>query len=246
MRIRGPTLVACALALVAPAAAQPLFAQDGFLFSRPSVQFTVRAGPVLHTARSDLFDFITSELTLERSDFRAPALAGEFAVAVHPRLDLSLGVGWSSTERSSESAHWYGTDDLPIVQQTTLRVTPVSLSARFYPWTRGTTVSNLAWLPVRTTPYVGAGADMTWYRFGMEGEFVHEDLSITNQNYQSSGRATTLHARVGLDHWFSPRVGLNLEGRYTHGSASPTDDFRTYDSLDLGGVQAGIGLSVRW
>lgn len=247
MRVRGPLCAAVLVAALVPVTASPVRAQDGFLFSRPMVQFTVRAGPVLHRAQSDLFDFMTSELTLQRDDFRAPSLGGEVAVAVLPRLDVSLGLGWSSVQKRSESALYEGTDDLPIEQRTTLRMIPLSLSTRFYPASRGRTVSSLAWLPVQTTPYVGAGVAMTWHRLQMDGEFVdEEDLNIFRQNFQSSGRSTTFHGRAGIDHWFTARVGVNLDARYTFGSATPSDDFRTFDSLDLSGVQVGVGLTLRW
>jgi hypothetical protein len=246
MRVRGPLAALAALSLLLPVTTAPAQAQDGFLFGRPDVQLTLRAGPMLHRAQSDLFDFITSELTLNRGDFRAPAVGGELSVTVHPQLDLSLGLAFAGTERRSEFRDWVGDDDLPIEQVTTLRTVPLSLSSRYYPLSRGRSVSSLAWVPARTTPYVGAGVDLTWYRLQMEGEFVHPDLSITYQDYRTNGRAATVHARAGLDHWFTPRVGLNLEGRYTHGSGSPEDDFIGYNSLDLSGVHAAVGLSVRW
>jgi hypothetical protein len=132
-------------------------AQDGFLFGQPRGQLTLRAGPLMHRAGGDLFDFFQSELTLDGGDFRAPAVGGELALVVHPRVDVAIGVAYSSVQRSSEFREWVDQDDLPIEQTTSLRVTPVTASVRFYPLSRGETISDLAWVPVRTMPYVGGG-----------------------------------------------------------------------------------------
>jgi hypothetical protein len=39
---------------------------------------------------------------------------------------------------------------------------------------------------------------------------------------------------------------MNVEGRYAFGSAEPDDDFASWDSIDLSGLQMGIGLALRW
>jgi hypothetical protein len=251
--MRSTTLLPAALLLaLLPAAAA---AQDGFLFGSPSAQITLRAGPVLHRAQGDIFDFMTSELTLERRDLRAPSLGAEFAWLVGPRLDLALGIGWAEAEASSEFADWLGGDGLPIAQTTRLRTAPLTVTARFHPIARGQSVSRLAWLPARTTPYVGGGAGLTFYRLEHDGEFVDTQAceadpqtgcDIFYREHRAGGQAPTVHAVAGLDHWFSPRLGLNLEGRYTLGSARGSDSFRTFDSLDLSGLQATLGFTFRW
>jgi hypothetical protein len=249
MRMRGVVTTLPLLALMsigAPAA----HAQDGFLFGRPNAQVTLRAGPVMHRAGGDLFDFFRSELTLERSDFRAPALAADVGLQLHPRLDLVIGAGLSNVESRSEFRDWVEEDEagneLPIEQVTSFRVVPATLSLRFYPLSRGRGISELAWVPTRTTPYVGAGGGMAWYRLEQEGDFVGDDASIFSALFVTSGGAPVAQAFAGLDHWFTPRVGLNLEARYMIGSATPDDDFGTWDKVDLGGAQVGVGLSLRW
>jgi hypothetical protein len=49
-----------------------------------------------------------------------------------------------------------------------------------------------------------------------------------------------------VDHWITSRIGANLEGRYTWGSAGLEGSYRTYDRLDLTGFQVGLGVSFRW
>lgn len=246
MHARSLFIPGMVILLLLPVRAERLHGQDGFLFSRPTTQATLRAGAVVPRAEGDLFDFITSELSLERSDFRAPWVGVEVASAVHPRVDLMLGLAWSESASGSEFREWVGEDDEPIAQVTRLRTVPLTVSARLYPFSRGRAVGSLAWLPARVTPYVGGGAGVTWYRLRQVGEFVSEDEWIFEDDFTSSGYALGLHALAGLEHWLTPRLALNVEGRYGWASAVPEDDFRSWDSLDLSGVQAGIGLSVRW
>lgn len=239
-----------ALALLLGPLATELHAQDGYLLGRPQGQLTLRAGPVLHRADSDIFDFFRSELTLDRGDFRAPAVAGELGLYLHRRVDLVLGGGWSETESQSEFRDFVEEapdgSDMPIQQVTSLRVVPVTASVRFYPLSRGQSISELAWVPARAVPYLGAGGGVAWYRLQQSGDFVADDLSIFTASFTSSGRAAIGHAFAGLDYWFAPRVGLNVEGRYTVGSAEPKADFATWDSIDLNGAQLGVGLTLRW
>jgi hypothetical protein len=202
---------------------------------------------MLYSANSDVFDDITTNLTVKRGDFRAPAFGAELVVMPASRLDVALGVMWSQTETGSEFRDWLGTDDLPIKQVTRLRTVPVTATLRYLLLPRGRRISNLAWLPRSTVPYVGAGGGLTWYRLEQEGEFVDfNDLEIFPDELVTSGQQVMFHALAGVDHWITSRIGLNAEARYTRGSAQPNQSFSDYDNLDLGGFQATLGLSFRW
>src|SRR3954468_3507599 len=64
-------------AVVALAAAAPAHAQstgDGFLFHRPMARISVRGGYAVARAGSDLFDFTTENLTLQKRDFSGLSL----------------------------------------------------------------------------------------------------------------------------------------------------------------------------
>ncbi|HSJ07771.1 MAG TPA: hypothetical protein VK936_13790 [Longimicrobiales bacterium] len=253
---RLSVLATCAALLFG---AGPAHAQDGFLFKRPSAQLTLKGGPLIPRAHSELFDFMVDTLTLERSDFRTPWIGADFAILVGPRLDVALGVAFAETESRSEFRYWEGVDGLPIEQTTRLRTVPVTVTARYHLLDRGREVSSLAWIPNRVTPYLAGGAGLTWYRLLQEGEFVGQPVGddplerdIFVSRLQSRGYGLTGHAGAGLDYWFSPRVGLNTELRYMVGSAPVGGDYRgrtpseRWDDIDLSGFQAAVGLTFRW
>jgi len=207
----------------------------------------VRSGPVLHRAHGDIYDFITRELTVDRSDFRALSFGGELAVIANDRLDVVLGVSYAEMQSSSEFRDWVDNEDLPIEQTTVLSTTPLTASARYYLLPRGERISRLAWAPTRFTPYVGGGVGVTWYNLRQHGDFIQmSDMSVFPEDYEADGYGTTVHALAGADYWFSGRFALNLDARYTRGSAGLGDDFYDWDTLDVSGLQVGVGLTMRW
>jgi hypothetical protein len=237
-------LAGAALLLAIPAQAA---AQDGFLFRRPTAGMTLRAGPMIHTANGDLLAQLRRDLTLARRDLATPVLAADLVISPLDRLDVVLSIGHATVTHGSEFRDWVDLDDLPIQQTTRLRTTPLTVGLRYHLLSRGRPVGRTAWVPATTTPYIGAGAGMTWYRLDHHGEFIDfRDFSIFRDYMTDEGSTRVAHAMAGVDHWFTPRIGLNAEARYTYGRANPESAFRSFDALDVGGAQATLGLSFRW
>lgn len=220
---------------------------QGFLFGDPKLSLGVRGGFGLASAGSDIFDFTTEELTLSRSDFNGFTYSGDLGIRVSPYVDLVLTVGYTGLSRDSESRRWEGTDDLPILQTTEFRRTPVTAGIKVYPLDRGRTIGSYAWIPHRITPYLGAGAGRMWYRFRQQGEFVDEEtLNIFNDVLASSGWATAAEGFGGLMMAITPHWSLTGEGRYTWARADLSRSFEGFDPIDLAGFSATFGVSVRY
>ena len=99
--------------------ATPALAQEepDFLFGAPRGAFSVRAGYMLASADSDIsadlngstatrsiYTFLGDELTIEPSDFNAFVLGFDVALAIHPRLDVLLGVEYTRTAIDSAAS----------------------------------------------------------------------------------------------------------------------------------------------
>lgn len=230
--------------MVAPAAAQ---APDGFLFKEPISSVGLNFGYTIPGANSQIFDFVSNELTVDRSDFQTVTIGGEFAFRVTQRVDVALGLSVSESQNSSEFRDWVDGDDLPIEQVTTLRQIPLTLSAKVYLKERGRRVSSLAWVPSSWAPYVGGGAGLVWYDFEQNGDFVDfETLDVFSDFLQTEGKASTVHALAGVDFTLSPRVVLTGEGRYSWGEGDMGQDFVGFDALDLSGFRATAGFKLRF
>lgn len=237
-------LFAAAVACAAPASAQDH--GNGFLFGQPSGSFAFRGGFAVPSASGDLFGLATSQLTLNRSDFRSLDGNMELAFTVRPRLDVVLNAAISGVNKRSESRDWTGSDGLPINQTTSFQRIPVSVSARYYLQPRGRSVGRFAWIPARYTTYVGAGVGLVNYEFDQQGEFVDTlSKNIFPDHFHSDGWTPMLQGLAGIEWSLGPKWALTTEAKYVTAGKTLHDDFDGY-RLDLSGFSTSVGFAIRF
>ena len=270
-RLRG-LLVSCCTALVllaAPAYAgqdpspsqqqQPnvvVPSSPDFLLGRPHASIGVRGNWLMATAGSDIYDFVSEHLTIEKSDFNTATFATDLAIYATPRLDIVAGFEAADSEIPSAYRGYSETvsgsaTTIPIQQVTELNQMHFTGSVKFGLLPRGKQVSRLAWIPRTFVPYVGAGAGVTRYTFRQTGDFV--DFATENRAagtfriftdvFQSEGWAPSLHAFGGTDIMVFKRLYLTLEGRYTSVYAELDQDFIDFEPMDLSGFRFGAGIN---
>jgi hypothetical protein len=270
-RLRGP-LVSCCTALVllaAPAYAgqdpspsqqqQPnvvVPSSPDFLLGRPHASIGVRGNWLMASAGSDIYDFVSEHLTIEKSDFNTATFATDLAIYATPRLDIVAGFEVADSEIPSAYRGYSetvsgSTTTIPIQQVTELQQMHFTGSVKFGLLPRGKQVSRLAWIPRTLVPYVGAGAGVTRYTFRQTGDFV--DFATENRAagtfriftdvFQSKGWAPSLHAFAGTDIMLFKRLYLTLEGRYTSVYAELDQDFIDFEPMDLSGFRFGAGIN---
>lgn len=241
--------------LVALTAAAPmaLFAQtagergDGFLFRRPLLTFAIRGGYDRPTGGSDIYDFTTTQLTIDRSDFAALGYAFDLGVRVSDRVDVMLSGGEARQATPSEFRKFVDNNDLPIEQTTALRRLPFTVGVRYALTAPGERIGRLAWIPSRFTPWVGLGGGGMQYSFTQAGDFVDfETLNVFAKTYRSKGWAPMAYANIGADVSLNARVSLTGDLRYSAARAPLNGAFVGFDKIDLSGTAATMGLSVRY
>ena len=229
--------------------APPSYAQragDGFLFHVPIGTWGVRGGVNLASANSDVFAFVTDQLTLDRSDFNAPAVGTNIAIRLSGANDIVLDVGYSTVSRGSEFRHWVDQNDQPIEQTTSLRRIPITLGFRHYVTSRGRSVGQFAWIPARRSLYVGLGAGMMEYKFHQVGDFIDfKTLNVFHDEFTSQDWTAVAQANAGLDLALGDFVLLNTEARYSWAKAPMSSDYVGFNRIDLSGVSATAGFSFR-
>ncbi len=239
-------LFASSALLAAPMQAQQ-GSGNGFLFGRPSWRLSIQGGFASPTAQSDIFDFVTDELTLGRSDFAGGTIGLSLAGTLTPRIELGVDVDYAGRTADSESRLFEGDDDLPILQTTQLQRVPIMASARFLLRSPGRSIGRYAWIPARLVPFVGASAGAVWYRFKQEGEFVdRETLDIFQDRFESKGWTPAARAHAGANLTLTPRLGITGEGRYLFARGAMKGDFSSFNKIDLSGYDASIGFYVRF
>lgn len=227
--------------------ADPAAAQDGYFFGTPKLTLALHLGAARPDARDEIFQFMTSELTLDRDDFASAAVGGDVSYRIHPRVDVQIGAGVARSSKGSEFRAWLDENNQPIEQVTRLERVPLTAGLKLYVLPRGRELGKYAWVPARLSPYVGGGAGVTWYRLEQSGDFVdHQTQDIFTDRFVSKGAAATLNVFGGSELWLLTRVALNAEARYAWGSADLKDSFQDFQKIDLRGLQLTTGLTVRF
>jgi hypothetical protein len=215
------------------------------MFGAPDARFSIHTGYSRAGAGSDLFDQVTSDLSLNKSDFSGPTIGAELAMTLSPRLDLALQVDYAGTSKGSEYRH-FAENGVPIRQTTTFKRVPVTANIRAYLVPRGREIGKLAWIPASVVPWVGAGGGFMWYQFKQEGDFVDpSNLNISTDRFDSNGWAPTLQGMGGVDVNLSTRLAFTADLRYNWARAALNSDFVGYNKLDLSGVSTTLGFTLR-
>ena len=244
--VKQATMALLAAALVFPTVASAQ-GGDGFLFRQPKVTLKFESGYGFQRAESDLFDFVIEDHTLGRRDFDSPYVGGEIAIRAAERWDVAVAVGFQESSVQSEYREWVDSNDLPIEQVTSLRLVPVTVSAKYYLRERGRTIGRFAWIPNAISPFVGGGVGVVSYRFEQEGDFVDfQTLDIVYAQLRADGQAFLARAVAGVNISLNKQFVFTAEGRFGYASDPVTGDFSGYEDVDLAGLQLVGGIAVRF
>lgn len=227
-----------------------------FLLGRPHAAIGFRGNWLMASAGSDIYDFVTEHLTIDKSDFNTVSFSADVSLYAMPQLDIVAGFDAAKSEIDSSYRGYSETvggssTTIPISQSTELQQMHFTASARFGLLPRGRQISRLAWIPRTFVPYVGAGGGVTRYEFRQAGDFVDfatenpalGTFSIFTDTFRSDGWAPQAHAFGGADILVFKRLYFNVEGRYTWVRADLGQDFIDFEPMDLGGFRFGAGIN---
>ncbi len=224
-----------------------------FEFAEPRMSIGFRGGWAFNRSDGEIYDFLTDRLTLEKSDFDAPAFIVDFSWRLCSWLDVVFGVEYSERKRKSEDRDFVEVDGSAIDQSTRLTQVPLTLSLRIYPIGRGERVGQYAWIRKAVVPYLGGGIGGTWYELKQKGDFVDigdpaviGDEVVFSDVFTSDDWAFAQHAFAGLDIKLTRRLGLVLEGRYYWADADLKGDYVGFSDIDLDGARAMIGFNWKF
>lgn len=237
----------CAIVLASLLGATSAEAADGpdFYFSEPRGWVSFKAGWLLPRADSDLFTFVSDQLTIDPSDFRTRTFDFEFGAVLTPLLAIEGGTGWSRDSVGSEYRRFIASNGQPIAQTTQLNQTGVSAGVRFTPGGRGRRISRFAFIPSRLTPYASAGLHAIRYEFSQTGQFVDfTDLSVFNDFFSSKGWTMGPYVRGGTDVLVWRHLSVGFDARYTWLQSDLSRDFTGFDGIDLAGFRGTTGISL--
>ena len=245
----------CGLVMGSEASAESAFGQPAntdnetgekkadFLFKKPKGFFGLHFGLFFPQADSEVFDMITSELTLEKSDFRAWDFGLDAGFNLHEKVDLVFHYDYSKGSEDSESRDFVDEQGLPITQTTSLSQSSITAGIKYLLKPPGRQVGEYAWLPSRIVPFVEGGVGALYYTFEQNGDFVDSTtLEIFPASLKSSGWTLTGYLGGGADIYLLKNIFLTLDLRYSLASHELDQDFVGFDDIDLGGLRVTAGI----
>lgn len=217
-----------------------------FMLGRPRASIGVRGSMLVASANSDIFEFVTDILAIEKSDFNTGSFGFEAGYSLTPRLDIIGTIDLNGVKKPSDYRDWEDNRGLPIQQTTELKQKNFTASAKFSLLPRGRAISRLAWIPRTFMPYVGAGGGYGNYEFRQNGDFVDFDNGnrVFSDTFVSDGWAPTFHVLGGTDIRVYRHLLLSLDARYSWQKATLSNDFIDFEPIDLGGFRFGAGIHV--
>lgn len=254
---RSAGIRAFALGLSLLALGAPVFAQSApsnpirtpapgdFMLGRPKAFIAFDAGFLFANANSDLYDFVTEQLTVEKTSFNTPTFGARLGWAISPRLEAAVMVERAQSTTASEYRDFVDNNRLPITQTTRRQESSVAATLRWSLLPSGRRISRFAWIPRRFTPYVGVGAGAIRYTFEQSGSFVDFQTSrVFDDRFRSDGWAPSVHALAGGDVRLYKKLYVTGEARYTRSAGTLSEDFIGFEPLALAGLRVGGSLKV--
>ena len=217
--------------------------KSDFLLGKPKGFFGLHTGIFFPQADSDIFDMVTRELTLEKSDFRAWDFGLDLGFHLYEKLDLVFHYDYSKESPNSEFRDFVDEQDLPITQNTSLSQSAITAGIKYSLKPRGRRLGEYAYVPSRIVPFVEGGLGISYYTFEQKGYFVDsETLEIFYAFLKSSGRTEIGYLGGGTDIYLLKNMYLTLDLRYSLASAELNEDFVGFDDIDLGGFRIAAGV----
>lgn len=205
------------------------------------LSIAAHVGEFRPAGRSELYALLDRALAPGSRPLR-PKLMG---AALHLRMtsawSLVLGTdaGGTTVASASQVQPTSGVSDLR--QQTTLEIT--SMQSLGVEW------QALRWRGAGATDHLrlvlGGGGGLAHYRLQQWGNFVDVPQRIGfADDFQSTGRGAFAYASAGLEVPVRSELTLRGELRRQAGSAPMSDDYSTFDRLDLGGTTLSMGVRI--
>lgn len=203
--------------------------------SAHSVAF--RLGTFAPRFESDLWADNFETFTIESGDFDAVIGGVEVAIELSERVDLSFGVETTSKTVFSNYRDFVRDDDTEILQDLSLRTTPVTVGVKVSPLGKRQ----------RVLPYITGGAAFYVYDYREEGEFIDFDtFDIFGDFFRDRGVAYGAYLGAGAEIGVTELVFAFAEYRRHWARGTHGGDFDGFGRFDLTANQWSFGINLRF
>jgi len=165
-----------------------------------------------------------TDLAFNISDFSNATVGGEWLIGLGDYMEAGAGVNYYRRTAPSVYANFVNLDGSEIQQDLKLRIVPITVAVRFFPFSRHAGFQ----------PYFGAGLGVYVWRYSETGDFIDVNSNIFRASYVASGTNVGPIAMGGARVPIGSSFAAGGEIRYQKGEGTLTSDF-VGDKIDLGG-----------
>ncbi len=170
--------------------------------------------------------------------FNAGSVGAEWLVGFGEYVEVGLGVGFYQQTVLSVYDDFVNVDSTEIEQDFKLRVTPVTATARFFPFGQRSAIQ----------PYAGAGVGFFNWRYSEVGEFVDfNTFDVFRDRFVAEGNDRGRVYLGGVRVLAGSRFAVGVEVRYqdVQGVVGIDQGFLE-ERIDLGGLTTSFTFNVRF
>jgi hypothetical protein len=217
-----------------------LIALFGWLISANAMfadSIAFRLGGIAPRIESDLWEDNLVTFEIERADFDGLVAGVELAIELNEFVDVIAGVESTSHTVFSNYRDFVRDDGTEIIQDISLRVTPLTFGVRFLP------IGKFH----RVYPYVSGGAGVYFYEYIEEGEFIDFDtFDVFGDVFVDRGASFGAFVAGGVELGLTRSVSMFGEYRRHWARGEHDDDFVGFGDFDLRAHQASFGVHLRF
>ncbi len=208
----------------------------------------IKLGYFMPHGKSDLWDYNAEMLTMSVEDFNYTSVGVEFNFALNNHFDISLGVDFYRRSVPTDYRDWVDEYGYPIEQSLSLRIIPLTVTAKFLPIGRWRVPGPRARrTPNRVIPYVGGGVGLYFWEYQEVGDYIDfYDWTIYTTSFYSKGTDIGFHLLGGVEIPVGANWSVIAEMRYNIVNGPLSADFVGFENFDLGGITAAGGFILRF
>jgi opacity protein-like surface antigen len=214
-------------------AVTPAWAQQRRGFYERDGAFRVHLGAFQPEGDSEYWDSVEEDFTGDIDDLENVSFGLDYLLPFNRHFSLMFsGTGYAGDTTQSYRGFVDNFGDR-IRHDTTLAIASATVGVVVHPFGADAAVS----------PYIGAGGGSYFWTLEEDGDFIDNNDDVFFATFEDDGVAFGYYYLVGLEAPITRSMSIFGEARWTQADDDLSDDFESFENIDLSGRTFLVGLS---
>jgi opacity protein-like surface antigen len=214
-------------------AVTPAWAQQRRGFYERDGAFRVHLGAFQPEGDSEYWDSVEEDFTGDIDDLENVSFGLDYLLPFNRHFSLMFsGTGYAGDTTQSYRGFVDNFGDR-IRHDTTLAIASATVGVLVHPFGSDAPVS----------PYIGAGGGSYFWTLEEDGDFIDNNDDVFFATFEDDGVAFGYYYLVGLEAPITRSMSIFGEARWTQADDDLSDDFESFENIDLSGRTFLVGLS---